>query len=177
MKKPDNFHHHRFPDHEIFDKIALETRIRYKTSDLSGDEWRTSAVVSLTYKGRLVAENAYRDMETAMKLLPSFLTKVCESGDYDHRYHETSNLCDQIGCAEPAVSIYRLKQLFDSSGHRLDMGDYPTDWVWYRQFCQRHLQRGDCSREDSDDNYTVVSGPGPSDAKGWEDDESPAITA
>jgi len=58
----------------------------------------------------------------------------------------------------------------------LDMTDYPTDWVWYRQFCQRHLQRGDCSREDSDDNYAVVSGPGPNDAKGWEEDESPSQT-
>src|SRR5207237_1236850 len=45
----------------------------------------------------------------------------------------------------------------------------------WRAFCRKHLRRGDAGLDDADDNYEVVSGPGPDEAQGWEQDESPSI--
>jgi len=79
-----------------------------------------------------------------------------------------NTLCCQPGCVELLVSVYRLKHRFCVGGHKSDAGhsytkhgEDETVVSDVRGFCVKHLRRGDCGLEDSDDNYEVVSGPGP----------------
>ena len=71
--------------------------------------------------------------------------------------------CFQPGCAELATSEYELIEQFGRQGERL----HPEEAGYHavrRRFCQKHLRRGDCGREDADRNYRIVSGYGPDGA-------------
>lgn len=221
--------------------LRLTTQCRYKTSGLSGDEWRTSTVWQCTpdlatyMQGDLAAEadgdwltfdggyHGKLDVGCAA-LFPrlfssqprihafsitmiAFLRKgqVLYGSSYDGQamplltcaghlpwalihardqplgldsaWNEMKRLCFQPGCAERAVSTYRLKQCY-----RPDGSAYPAEAPrigqpkagLVRRFCPRHLQRGDCGREDADANYEVLDGPGPREARGWKQDVSVA---
>jgi len=148
--------HKRHRDFEVFDEIQLKVVPRYKTSELSGDEWRTSVRVTLSFKGAVVTTKCFGDMDSAIRMFGA-TTVTDQIPDIVRKLEETK--CDQPGCSEDAVSRYRLKQQFSRNGHRLDPSDqYGT---CYRQFCSRHLRRGDGGREDSDDNYEVLDSSGP----------------
>jgi hypothetical protein len=40
------------PDAQAFDEVRIKTVPRYKTSGLSGDEWRISATIQLMLSGQ-----------------------------------------------------------------------------------------------------------------------------
>lgn len=146
--------HKRHRDFEIFDEITMKVVPRYKTSELSGDEWRTSVVVELRFKGATIISRSFGTMDGAIRHLGAFTDQdVIPEGVLDL---ETTN-CDQPGCPNLAVSMYMLKDLYSRSGHKLDAND--TTLKYYRKFCKQHLRRGDCGREDSDRNYNVVETP------------------
>jgi hypothetical protein len=151
-------YHKRLPEFESFDRIELDIVDRFKISSLSGDEWRHYVRIRFYFKGEVVYEAGYRDMRTAIMLLGSDWIRNQEP--IPPRIIELERTkCDQPGCCADAVSVYRLRQEFSERGESLD----PTDSsaTTYRRFCKRHLRRGDCSREDCDNNYEVSSGPGP----------------
>lgn len=75
-----------------------------------------------------------------------------------------NTLCFQPGCAEPAVSVYGIKE----------PGGEVSDLRRVRKFCPLHLNRGDQSLDDSNSAYEVLEGPGPSEAVGWQKYESRA---
>lgn len=88
--------------------------------------------------------------------------------DEEERQH-----CQQVGCSEPPVNVYRLKKIL--------YGDHPPDtfmvpkydfegqFVWY---CARHTTRGNCGFEDADENLVLVEGNGV--AREYVEDESPS---
>jgi hypothetical protein len=43
--KLENFDHHRSHSYQNVDEVRIATIPRYKTSDISGDEWRISAKI------------------------------------------------------------------------------------------------------------------------------------
>lgn len=59
---------------------------------------------------------------------------------------------------------YRFKELFSRGGERLDPTDGTHANKYHIKFCREHLRRGDCDREDSDDNYEPLDGDGPESA-------------
>lgn len=151
VKLGDKMWHKRHHDFECFDKITMEVVPRYKTSGLSGDEWRQHVEVTFWFKGHAILSWGCSDMNAAAMLLGS---KLLDAGSpiSDKVLQLEDDLCDQPSCTEPPTHRYILKQLFSRSGERLD----PTDGYsrhHYRKFCQKHGTRGDCGREDSDDNY------------------------
>ena len=150
----------RHDDDAWVDEVRIQTIPRYKTSGLSGDEWRVSVRVQLLRKGCVVAERGYGTIDAAVAFLPGFLIERRELGCMDPP--ETESLCFQPGCSEPAVSEYRLRKEYCQRGHASE----PAFADMRRKFCQKHLQRGDCGLEDADANYEVVSGPGPDEASG-----------
>lgn len=219
----------RHADDEWFDEILLVgedgpvlriwTRPRYKTSDLSGDEWRVSAEVEvlqgdewvkithmnaleyathglfhkmhdqpakvqrqpvmridLLRKGTVLVSKEYEEplplLTVAGLLAWEFIimreTHVIPEDWDDKRW------CFQPGCANEAVSTYRIERLYCRY-----CGATQETWGQsnYRRFCQVHLRRGDCGMEDSDYNYEVVEGPGPDEAEGDEDFISPSVNA
>ena len=141
-------HHKRHPDFEAFDRIELRLVPRFKTSGLSGNEWRVSVIAEFFFKGEKVHEAGYSDMKHAMLMLGSdwvaaqIPTRVIE-------IEETK--CSQPSCPKDATDKFWLKQEYSAQGHRLDPSD--RHGQPYLQFCAEHSHRGDCSREDSDDNY------------------------
>jgi hypothetical protein len=171
MKLGDDTYHKRLRKFEPYDKVTIEQVPRFKTSGLSGDEWRTGTVVQLWFKGVMIVEEFYNSYDYAIANLTALIAdKSCPIEQKVIDIEEKS--CDQPGCSAPAVSKFRLKAEFSDSGEKLDMSD--QSFRHYRQFCQRHLERGDCSREDCDSNYEVISGPGPNEAHRRPEDESPS---
>jgi hypothetical protein len=150
MKLGDKVWHKRHSKWEAFDRIELDVVPRYKTSGLSGDEWRTYVAVRFSFKGVVVHEWQTRDMQTAILLLGYEWTRQQEPIPTEVIEREKGR-CDQPGCANEAPRRFLLKSLFSDHGDRLDPADQSLRY--FRQFCDEHAQRGDCGREDSDANY------------------------
>lgn len=154
------------PDRQAFDEVRIVTIPRYKTSGMSGDEWRISAKIILMRKGNIVHESgSFRNVETAGAFLMAEFYKACDEGK--GFFGGESDLCDQEGCAEMATVTYRVKKEFSR--------DNPHEWnrrleeMVVRKFCARHSRRGDCAFDDADENYEIVDGatsdPQPKDVK------------
>lgn len=174
-------------DKEFFDRVEVVTQPRFKTSGLSGDEWRVSTFVKFFYKGILLCEERYHNAESAFKHMPWLLMTLCERHDdrldsftpegkkrfmKDGLYSAIPDVCFQPGCAEKATTVYRLKKVYCDEGHAHE----PDEWSEYRRaFCARHARRGDCALEDADVNYEVVSGGGPDDSAMRPGDERPSV--
>jgi len=159
------------PDDEGIDRIELAIEPRYKTSGMSGDEWRVSTVVRFFRKGELLWETSFGKMEYAVAFLGAEFHSRSEKSpralwDYG------DGLCMQPPCADPVHTEYRIKEEYSSQGD----GPLPgmKGFEKRRSFCLRHAQRGDSDREDCDTNYEVLSGPGPRGADVHDEDESPA---
>ncbi len=149
----------RLPEFEVFDRIELAVVPRYKTSGLSGDEWRTSVHAKFFFKDTMVHEQSFRDMRTAFALMPHALMTMNVIPETILDLEKTR--CYQPGCPDESISKYRLKRLTSDRGEYLheDEGKFTKNHV--RKFCRKHLKRGNCGREDSDKNYEVLEGPGP----------------
>lgn len=150
----------RHEDDEYFDEIVIRTVPRWKTSGMSGDEWRVSAHVTVKRKGHTILETSFNKIRTAVAILPGLLLTMFEQ-EHVTRLPDSldESLCFQPGCDKPAVSVYRLKHDYCPSGQKHDLHSETR-----LAFCQTHLERGDCGLKDADDNYDVVSGPGPAAA-------------
>jgi hypothetical protein len=155
MGLEDNLYHKRLRKFEAFDRIELAVVPRYKTSGLSGDEWRQSTVINFYFKGEVVHTECVNSMENAILLLGSFFVRQQEPIPLRVIKIEESGKCDQPSCAEQSVARFKLRRLTSDSGEMLDMNDQHLSY--YRQFCQKHSGRGDCDREDCDSNYERIS--------------------
>lgn len=137
------------PDAQAFDEIRIITVPRYKTSGLSGDEWRIHAEAQFYRKGRLIFSEGCNKMDTACGLLFSWYVKAIDDGK---AYFAGDGItCDQEGCHEPATVRYR--RLFDycRDAHKTAVSDVSL----YRHFCEKHKTRGDCALDDADANYAA----------------------
>ncbi len=164
----------RHHDDEYFDEITIRTKPRWKTSGLSGDEWRTSASILVKRKGHIIHEGHCGTMKAAATLLPWLLMTMFEREDVTRLPDALDHsLCFQPGCDKPAVTVYKLKSDYCSDGkpHELHTETRVA-------FCQTHLCRGDCGFKDSDANYELVSGLGPdaADLRGAVVSESQQMT-
>lgn len=192
---------------------------RYKTSGLSGDEWRISAqiqymssdpawtrycqsVLNLEAATMVLYPELFNDKDHHDILIGSIDFYRKGRPEYQSTYngkplqliHVAGHLpwatvlagenviagynwedwCFQPGCSNLAISTYRLRKEYSSSGNEIATSPN-TEFIYHRRFCRRHLQRGDAGLEDGDHNYIVVDGPGPSEAEGWEYDVSEAV--
>ncbi len=146
--------HKRHHDWEAFDKIEIVTVPRYKTSGLSGDEWRVSATVRCWFKGVVVLElGGFSDMETARRMLDGKLLEAAFPIP-DGVIAREKTACDQPGCGSDAIVRLKLKRLTSERGEYLHEQEHSS--TCYRQFCDAHRERGDCGREDADDNYEPI---------------------
>lgn len=152
----NKLYHKRHPDFEQYDRITIEAVPRYKTSGLSGDEWRMSALVTFYFKGEVVKQQTFGDMKWAATLLMSAWIGD-ESGIPNHVLQHEEQKCDQPSCCNDATKFYKLRETYSAHGERLD----PTDSSlrYFRKFCDQHKTRGDCGREDSDLNYEEIAKP------------------
>lgn len=149
-------------DDDFIDEVRIIVRERYKTSGLSGDEWRFHRVIQLFRKGILLHEEPFNGhIDKVAGFVPLVIAQWGDNGVTTEQRAE--HLCFQPGCRESATSEYELIEEFGPHGERL----HPEENSYHsarRRFCQKHLRRGDCGREDADRNYRVISGYGPDGA-------------
>jgi hypothetical protein len=140
------------PDAQAFDEVRIFTVPRYKTSGLSGDEWRISATIQLLRKGKVVAERGAGTVESAAQFLPAFILQSIDDGlGY---FAGEGDVCDQEGCSNPATVTYKLKKHYCKEGHESEI----VFGAQIRRFCQKHSKRGDCGLDDADRNYELLEG-------------------
>ena len=151
----------RHNDDELIDRVTIDCVPRFKTSGLSGDEWRVSYVVRLYRKGHLMVENWYTRLRYAIAALPWVVATWTEGSDEDTERRWSAflriedSLCHQVGCGEPATVIVKLTRLTSVDGaYIVD----ESSFTYLRAFCDRHATRGDSDREDNDADCVVVSG-------------------
>ncbi len=140
------------PDAQAFDEVRILTVPRYKTSGMSGDEWRISASIQFFRKGNLVHQTSASNIQNACYLVGAEHMRACD--DAKGYFGGESELCDQEGCSQIATVTYLLKKEFCRQGHSSDTGG-PT----IRMFCEKHKTRGDCGLEDADHNYEAIESP------------------
>lgn len=210
---------HRHRNDRGFDEVRLVTDplilrarcfLRYKTSHLSGDEWRFSvgwessadggatwepydtgyldlgsacaaaypglysshpkwhqlscALVEWWRKGKKLYEQTYDGAARPLLTVAGHLPwGHIVAGEGLPRWPSMEFECFQVGCTEIPVSTYVMKLIYCPEGHEgkavFGFGDNAKPYA--RRFCRVHLRRGDCGLDDADDNYEVVSGPGP----------------
>jgi hypothetical protein len=153
------------PDDELVDRVEMKIVPRFKQSGMSGDEWRTSGQTRMFHKGMLLYERAYLTLADAAKHLPWLVTVVGEellfSDDtelnkrHDALVDSKGKKCMQAGCSKDATHVFQINELFSERGHKLDATENER-FVSLRAFCDEHAERGDCDREDCDDNYLLV---------------------
>lgn len=161
----------RHRDDQGYDEIRIKVCPRYKTSGLSGDEWRVSTSLEMWNKGERIFNRRFSSIDVAVNALPWFFMVGGEPGvapdDYDvEAAMRSQEKCSQPGCANEPCSEYRIKQEYSRTGSKLDPSE-SSSFPYHRRFCEKHLRRGDAGLEDADDNYEVISGPGP-DGQSWD---------
>jgi hypothetical protein len=151
---------HRLRMWQRFDAITIRTVPRFKTSSLSGNEWRISARIDFEKKGRTIYSCSAGTVEGAVTNLGEILRsnelfEACSKAD-------VAASCDQEGCNEPWTRTYTLKKSYCATCAT------PSDHMSYdtrplvAHFCDRHSDRGDASYEDCNSNYDMdVAAPAP----------------
>lgn len=147
----------RLQGDEIIDEITIKIVPRFKSSEMSGDEWRTSARVTIKRKGKVIHQRGYRDIDAALKLLPALLIEGFEMGEFDLPNSGTDGLCMQPGCPEKATTTLVVKHKY-YDGYQLPDEDCIPGSMKTRVFCDQHAYRGDSDYNDRDENYIVKSG-------------------
>jgi len=146
-----HFRAHR--DDEGIDRIELSLEPRYKSSELSGDEWRTSCVVSFYRKGEPLQQFSFSNMETAILALGQLWNNRTDWSPIPlWQLDETQ--CHQPSCARNATHLFEVRKLYSAQGE----GPLPADSVTYLvAYCDKHVTRGDGGREDSDSNLSKLN--------------------
>lgn len=141
------------PDAQAFDEIRIRVVPRFKDSELSGSEWRISAVTEFYRKGQLICSEQCSNMETAAGLCYAHYVRAVDNGN---GYFAGDGIhCDQEGCNEKAAFKYSIKQDYCSGygncGQKKDMYNGAL-----RHFCEKHSHRGDSDLQDNDKNYELI---------------------
>ncbi len=158
---------HSFLMRYFYDEIRINAKPRYKTSNGSGDEWRTGFTYTFMNKGEIILTFDVNEIDSLCFGNKSFYEEVVFIKDMFRKLYDenklrelmikTGNLCDQIGCLQPSTVTYKLKYLYFLDGEKVD--PYINDKCpLIRKFCDRHSTRGDCDYEDSDSNYEIIHG-------------------
>ena len=145
--------HRPLQDAAWYDEVRIGTVPRFKTSAMSGDEWRTSAVAQFLRKGEIVASERFSDVRGAVSWLPWGDLSASETVDFP----DIEYFCAQPPCPELADTFYRIKTLYYRDGSKAEQ-QYPC----WRGFCFRHSERGDSNMEDRAGNYEWFAGDKPS---------------
>lgn len=134
------------PDAQGIDKIIIKTVPRYKSSELSGEEWRISASIEFYRKGKLIETSGASNVSYAAQLVGARLIELLDNGK--GFFAGEADTCDQEGCEEKGSVTLKKKFDYCHEGHK---SEKPSNA--YRLFCDRHSRRGDSSFDDSEQNY------------------------
>ena len=162
---PIYFDKHR--EDEYFDEVKVVILPRYKTSGLSGDEWRFTHQARLFWKGQQIGHRNFLNLQDALREMDWWVRNINELvkfrfKEYDDGSHleELINFpdeklrveyCAQPGCPNKATHTFIKKKKWTKDG----MAEVPMHGVHAIRFCQQHTTRGDCALEDADKNLEL----------------------
>lgn len=153
-------HFHRHEDDDWFDEISIKCIERYKTSGLSGDEWRFSYGAEFKRKGIVLHSHGWHGLDDAIMGLGGARHKASDS-PMGKTWEDTTKTdidewCFQPGCTNKWTTLYRMKKRF-VQGYEIPEDRRMQDSLGIDVigFCEDHLTRGDCGLNDSDMNYEV----------------------
>jgi hypothetical protein len=138
------------PNAQAFDEVKIRTIPRWKESELSGDEWRISAVIELLRNGRVIVTRSFRNVEMACAYASAVYYDATDNGKAS--FAGEGDICDQEGCSEKATITYRKLANYCNAGHKSE-----SQMIKIRCFCEKHRERGNCGLDDADRNYVNVS--------------------
>jgi hypothetical protein len=154
----------RHVDDEWIDAVRIRTAPRYKQSDLSGSEWRTSAVVEWVRNGTVVHSKSYHSIKAALAYIARHAAGT-HPGDFEAPEYEKldpalyrsldEDYCAQPGCGEKWTSEFRIKVRYENCNPTTYQPN--DDRIRY---CQKHVVRGDSDCNDCDSNLELTVGPG-----------------
>lgn len=149
-----------------YDEIRINILPRYKTSNASGDEWRTGYSLTFMRKGESILRELTHGIDSLrlgdecwgnVVLLKDLFIEKCNQNKLSELMIGKGDICDQVGCSQKSTVTYKLKYLYDNDGTKKD--PYIDDKrPLIRKFCNRHSTRGDCGLEDADINYEIMNG-------------------
>jgi len=146
-------------DDHYFDEISIRLAERWKESELSGDEWRFTAIAEVMRKGKVIVTLSASRLEWLLDGLKWNLLIAGENGKLDmEALASTKDLCDQPSCKEEPTVFYRRLRRYTKQGDLLAPSEY-SDGKEYRQFCTKHKHRGDCALDDAEHNYEEIPDP------------------
>lgn len=144
-------------DDEWIDDIRIRVVPRLKESELSGDEWRVSAAVDFSRKGRVVKTENYHDIRTALAFLSKYSATNMYPGSLGIMGEITTelveNYCMQPGCSEPWTVEYNISHEGCGQCGTVKEVQYTEH---HRRFCETHSYRGDSDLDDMDAHYVKV---------------------
>jgi len=146
----------RLPNDEIIDEINIKIVPRFKSSGLSGEEWRTSAKIELKRKGKIIYQRGYLNIKSALTFLPVLLIQGFEEGLFELPSTGKDGLCMQPGCAQKATTTMIMKHRYHD-GYQLPDESWRSEEMDTRVFCDEHAYRGDSDFNDCHENYIVKS--------------------
>lgn len=160
MKKTLKFIPTRLPaDRAYPDEIRIRRVDRYKSSSLSGSEYRVSYRVELLWKDMVIATTAVGDYQYALvKAQEGLALWPSELEMHDHwevvkLENLPDDLCCHYGCTNKATHKMVCLKNYSSDGRFSEDADLSGPYLYGRQFCEDHKHRGDCGLDDSDSNY------------------------
>lgn len=149
--------HVNHPEDERFDEINIKVQERWKESELSGDEWRFSYWAQVKRKGETIITIEASRLSWLLNGLQWRMLIAGEEDNFNQNaWEKTKDLCDQPGCARPATIFYKRLKPYTNQGDELVDHEYRRE---YRQFCERHEDRGDCDLDDANHNYETIPDP------------------
>jgi hypothetical protein len=160
---------------EGFDEVRIRTIPRFKSSGLTGSMWRTSVEVQLLRKGRVLQTAHFANLRTAAAYLSHLIGSTIEHPDFDWP-KDDHEFCQQPGCSEKKEVEFALSSSFCEYCSECTVRNLKDEGMDYRRgFCKKHAYRGDQHADDSDRNYTVISGEPPKPGDVTEEDLSESV--
>lgn len=151
------FMHVDHPDDERFDRVTIDIQPRWKESELSGDEWRFGYILQFWRKGEIIITKSYGSLEWALDFASTATISDNVGEAFDREaWDRTKDKCDQPGCDIVATVFFERLKPFTKQGQELVKDPGVTE---FRQFCDIHTHRGDCSMDDADHNYSPIDNP------------------
>lgn len=143
------------PDAQPFDEIRIRIVPRYKSSGLSGSEWRQSCVIEFYRNGEVKhSSSCGGKLEYGAGLA---YARLLEAQDNGIGYFASDGVhCDQEGCHKKAKYLMRLKERFCVGGGNCGQKKQHSGSSDHRIFCEEHKHRGDQDLGDNDANYELI---------------------
>jgi len=153
-----------------YDQITFDVVERWKSSYMSGDEWRFTHLIRIWWKGFLIGASGWHSMDSAVRELGHLLNSHNEEVAFQYKTYEDRSerdsliafpdprlyveYCAQPGCSNFATHTFVKKDKWCVGPGNCGMKQEKRG-VHAVRYCPKHSHRGDCDLEDADKNLEL----------------------